>query len=70
MGDIEIFVHDYCEAKISRLLLPLKTDYKHVRLFLKLCKNGKIAIISDDYHDIGQLLLLSIITILDNYCSF
>ena len=48
MGDIENFVYDYCEARISRLsrllfftVLLLKIDYKHVKLFLNVCKNPK-----------------------------
>ena len=58
MGDIENFVyekeyHDYCF--LSVLLRP---DYKHVKLVLSVYKN---ATISDDYHDIGRLLLLTII---------
>ena len=67
MGDIEILVYDYCEARISRLsrllhvstIFLLKTDYKQVKLFLNVYKNGKIAMISDNYHDIGRLLLLN-----------
>ena len=39
----------------------LKTDYKHVKLFSNVHKNGKIVIIRDDYHDIGRLLLITII---------
>ena len=35
-----------------------KPDYKHVKLFIIVCKNGMI---SDNYHDIEQLLLLKII---------
>ena len=54
--------HNYCFT-----LFLLKTDYKHVKLFLNACKNAKNVVISDDYHkldgyhDIGQLLFLTII---------
>ena len=50
MGNIEIFVYDYCEAiarisQLSRLLFPhyflLKSDYKHIELFLNVFKNAK-----------------------------
>ena len=45
--------HDYCfYAGFA------KTDYKHVKLFSNVCKNGKLIIISDDYHDSEQLRLL------------
>ena len=55
MGDIENFFCNYCDARISRLsqlLFLLKTGYKHVKMFLNVCKNGK----NCDYHDIVQLL--------------
>ena len=45
MGDIENFAYDYCEGKISRLsrlLLLLKHDCKHIKLFLNEHKIGKI----------------------------
>ena len=42
-------------------LFLLRPNYKHVKLVLSVCKNGKTAMISDDYHDIGRLLLLTII---------
>ena len=43
---------------VSTIFL-LKTDYKQVKLFLNVYKNGKIAMISDNYHDIGRLLLIA-----------
>ena len=36
----------------------MKSDYKHVKLFLNVCK--KLVVISDDYHDVERLLLLTI----------
>ena len=50
---------------VSTLFL-LKTDYKNIKLFLNVCKNGKIGMISDDYHNIRQLLFLIIIVISKN----
>ena len=43
---------------IVSTLFKLKTDYKNVKLFLNM---RKMAVISDDYHDIGRLLFLTII---------
>ena len=40
-----------------------ETDYRHVKLFLNVVKN----FISDDYHDIGRLLLLMIIVNCKNW---
>ena len=48
--------HNYCFHSIF-----LKTGYKHVKLLLNVRKMGKIVMISDDYHDIVRLLLLTII---------
>ena len=47
MGDIDNFVYDYYEARISQLsqllFLPflLKIDYKYVNVFFNVSKNGK-----------------------------
>ena len=52
------------KQQLLRLVFPLdftENDYKHVKLFLNVCKKEKIVMISDNYHDIGQLLLLTII---------
>ena len=51
---------------VSTLLL-LKTDCKHVKLFLGMCKMGKLVMISDDYHDIRRLLLLTIVVSSNNF---
>ena len=71
MGNIEIFVCDNCKARISQLftiivftLFLLKTNYKHVKLFSNACKNGKIAMINDNYHDTGLLLLYCLLQLL------
>ena len=67
MGDIENFVYDYCSKNITTIMIIvftpflLKTNYKCVKLFLNVSKNEKIVMISDDYHDIGRLLLITII---------
>ena len=48
-------------SPIVSALFLLKTGYKRVKLFLNVCKNGKIVMISDNYHNIVRLLLLTII---------
>ena len=66
MGGIEIFVCNYILLSknitiitvIVSTLFLLKTNYKHVKLFLNVCKNFMK---SDNYQDIGQLLLHMII---------
>ena len=63
MGDIEILACDYCKARISRLSRLLFSFYfteNRLHTCQTVLKYEKI-IISDDYHDIEQLLLLMII---------
>ena len=68
MGDIDSLCtiilakakyHDHHVTIIVSTLFLLKTNYKHVLKYR--CKNGKLVMISDDYHKIGRLLLLTII---------
>ena len=47
-------------------LILLKLDCKYIKLFLNVYKNGKLVIISNDYHNIGRLLLLTIIADIKN----
>ena len=49
---------------IVSILFLVKIDHKQdkqVKLFSNVCRNGKIVMISDNYYDIGRLLLLTII---------
>ena len=48
-------------------LILLKLDCKHIKLFLNVYKNGTLVIISDNYHNLGQLLLLMIIVDIKNW---
>ena len=42
-------------------MILLKHDCKHIELFLNVHKIGKLVILSDNYHNIGRLLPLTII---------
>ena len=43
------------------IIFLLKPDCTHVKLSLMYVKMGKIAMISENYHNIGRLLLFKII---------